>query len=49
MLEALPTLASYLDPRPQSWFHGQEGQWLKPSLGAARESSVMNGKRHPLS
>lgn len=26
--EPLPTLTGYLDPRPQSWFHGQEGQRL---------------------
>lgn len=35
-----PSLAGYLDPRPQSRLHGQEGQRLSPSLGAARETLV---------
>lgn len=38
--EPPPTLAGYLDPRPQSWLHEQEGQRLSPSLGAARETLV---------
>lgn len=44
--EPPPTLAGYLDPGPQSWFHGQEGQWLSPRLGATSQGNFgVNGKR----
>lgn len=44
--EPPPTLAGYLDPRSQSWFHGQERQPLSPSLGATSQGNFgVNGKR----
>lgn len=47
-LKPPPALAVYLDPRPQSWFHGQEG-WVvaEPVCGRRQGNYGVNKKTFP--
>lgn len=45
-LKPLPTFAVYLDPRPQSWFHGQVG-WVvaEPVYGRRQGNYGVNNRK----